>query len=89
MQRVNSTFISLSNGKSVSLCVQDECVLAMTNGVFQHGIRPRHTYVRLKSSPSKYTLASACVFLINLIAEIYCITGFRKLWGLIAANIIG
>lgn len=69
--------------------MQDECVLAMTNGVFQHGIRPRHTYVRLKSSPSKYTLASACVFLINLIAEIYCITGFRKLWGLIAANIIG
>lgn len=29
------------------------------------------------------------MFLINLIAEIYCITGFRKLWGLIAADIIG
>lgn len=51
LQRVNSTFISLSNGKSVSLCVQDECILAMTNGVFQHGAGPHHTYVRLKSSP--------------------------------------
>lgn len=28
-------------------------------------------------------------FLINLIAGIYCTTGFRKLWGLIAANTSG
>jgi hypothetical protein len=48
--------------------------------LFQHGAGPHHTYVRLKSSPWKYT--STNVFLINLIAEIYCTTGFGELWGL-------
>lgn len=36
LQWVNGPFISLSNGERVSLCVQDECVSAVTNGVFHY-----------------------------------------------------